>query len=78
MKTTAEDLVSLIRAEFPDAAGAGWSAGTDPAEILGNSSLNLLYARSLILDNYGVTLSDDEIRNCRSLKELADIINTRG
>lgn len=36
----------------------------------GSSSLNLLFLRSLIDENFGVNLSDKEIKECRTINDL--------
>ncbi len=69
-----EKLITAIREEFNELNTATLTPDTELRELLGWSSLNLVILRAKILTEFGVKLSDQQIKSCTTIKDLYTLI----
>lgn len=69
-----EKLIAAIRDEFNELNTTPVTADTELRELLGWSSLNLVIIRAKIMTEFGVKLSDQQIKSCTTVKDLYALI----
>ncbi|HRG88529.1 MAG TPA: acyl carrier protein [Chitinophagales bacterium] len=69
-----EKLITAIREEFNELNTTTLTPDTELRELLGWSSLNLVILRAKILTEFGVKLSDQQIKSCITIKDLYTLI----
>ena len=72
-----EELIAAIKDEFPQLDPKQVHADSVLLDLLGWSSLNLAIVRAKIIDEFGVELTDDEIKGASDIKTLASLISDK-
>ena len=72
-----DELIAAIYEEFADLKPGIIKEDTSLMELLGWSSLNLVIIRAKIQDNFGVKLSDQQIKSCITVDDLNKLISSK-
>lgn len=71
------DFIALIRQQFPEEMRQSISFESKIRELKGWSSLQALIITVAIDEKYGVTLTDEDIRNASTIYDLYSTIQTK-
>ncbi len=72
-----EKLIAAIREEFNELSSTPILADTELQSLLGWSSLNLVVLRAKIQNDFGVKLSDQQLKSCRTVADLQQLITEK-
>ncbi len=72
-----EDFISKFASQFEDEAPTVFTAETDFHELDSWSSLTSLNVVAMIIQEYGVELESQDVRNADTIEDLFHIVNDR-
>lgn len=75
--STEEDFIALIQQQFPEEIRPSISFESKIRELKGWSSLQALIITVAIDEKYGVTLTDEDIRNAITIYDLYSTIQNK-
>jgi acyl carrier protein len=70
-----DKLISALSEEFSEIKVGRIHAESELMELLGWSSLNIVIVRAKVQETFGVKLSDQQIKSCKTVADLHSIIS---
>ena len=77
METSIQYFIQIIEEEFEDIAQGKLKPESNFRDELEFTSVNALIVLSLINVEYGVTLSADDLRQCITVQDLYDVVQSK-
>ncbi len=71
-----DKLINALREEFAEIKVGLIVADSDLLELLGWSSLNIVIVRAKVQETFGVKLSDQQIKSCKTVADLYSLITS--